>query len=216
MSQPQAETERCSRVSPRLNLYLSAILERGKSTDAVTVRNLSTTGALLESRHFSEGGAQAALVRGSLRAEGKLIWAEGPRRGIHFDRAIDLNDWLAGTGSRRQTSVDRKVAAAKTEIVETLAKVGDGAKFSVPHDKLVRHIAEELSFVARKLDLLGSHLVDEPVVIARHSDKLQQLDISSQILVKLSLLLLSEEPSALMAEDGMEDLRRRLTRRSLT
>ena len=65
------------------------------------------------------------------------------------------------------------------------------------------------------LENLGEELTDDPYVTARHGIKLQEVDVAMQILRHLGRLLVSPDPQAAIAEIGMAELRRRITRTKL-
>ena len=82
-------------------------------------------------------------------------------------------------------------------------------------DALPQRLAEELAYVGRLLESLGDDLCNEPLVVARHAEKLQNLDIASQILGHVAALLVTDQPAQAVKEIGMTSLRKRLLRVAL-
>jgi hypothetical protein len=199
----------------RTNLYLSATLLCEGARMAVTVRNLSTTGALVRARSpICEVGA-VTLVRGSLRAPGTLAWKDGLNGGINFDEPIDLGHWAPGAPREGQRDVDRMIAQSRGQVAPLLPRRRPDIAPDEARRNLIARIAEELAFASRRLETMGSKLAEDPAVIARHGAQLQDLDITMQVLGHLGRLLSSEDPCGVLGGLGMEDLRRRLERTSL-
>lgn len=199
----------------RTNLYLSATLQCERSRIAVTVRNLSTTGALVRARSaIAEAGA-VTLIRGSLRAPGTLAWKDGLNGGINFDEPIELGEWAPGAPREGQRDVDRMIAQSRGQAAPLLPRRRPDVAPADARDSLIARIAEELAFASRRLETIGSTLAEDPAVIARHGAQLQDLDITMQVLGHLGRLLSSDDSCGLLGALGMEDLRRRLERTSL-
>ena len=202
-SRPEASTR-----APRKNIFLTATLLVGGMGRPVRVRNLSASGALVESANLPETGNTAVLQRGSLRAECTLVWQSGGRGGLHFARPIDLADWIPGSSLDCPVEIDRDVAAAPP----ALARDADAP--AAIESGLLRRAADELAFVSRRLEALGSDLTDDIHVVMRHTTSLQEIDLSMQILGHLAMVLVAKRPADAVDAIGMTDLRRRLQRKS--
>lgn len=200
------------RATPRANLMLSAMLVSGEWSEPVRMRNLSCGGALVEGPSLPASGAKVELVRGRLRAMATVAWVEKGHCGLCFDAPIATEAWVPGGTARDQLVVDQMVAQLRA--AETPS---EAPKAVAPPDTkgLPDRLAEELAYVARLLDGLGDALAGEPIVLARHMTKLQDLDISAQILGHVATVLVSSEPAEAVKRIGMENLRRRLQRGSL-
>lgn len=203
------------RMAARKNLFLSAMLEDDGLRTLVTVRNMSSSGAQIETRDTLVAGTSPTLVRGNLRAPGRVAWVNGSRAGFQFESEVDLVAWVPGVVRCPQSSVDRMIVEARAAITDDRAACSLEFTQETSSEILRARISEELAFSARKLQALGSDLADEPAVVARHAAVLQELDITTQILGHLAGLLASEDPRALLQGIGMADLRRRLERVSL-
>jgi hypothetical protein len=201
------------RSAARTNLYLAATLVGAHSRLAVTVRNLSASGALVRSPVPLEEAAAVSLLRGSLSASGTLAWTEGLNGGIHFDSPIDLAEWAPGA-TPGQRDVDRMVAQSRGQQAPLRQQRAPDLPLDERRANLIGRIAEEIAFAARTLERLGGSLADDPAVISRHSAEVQDLDITAQALGHLERLLASGTPEECLATIGMDDLRRRLERAS--
>ena len=211
----ESGTEVRRRSAPRANTYLAAILVGGDTQIPVTVRNLSATGALVQSRANLAAVVDVTLARGSLRANGNLAWREGRLGGIKFVDPINLAVWVPGATYQGQMDVDRVVAESRG-IVSPIPTAAEQGASTGKNEDLSERIAQELAFVSRKLDALGDELSDDPMIVARHAIRLQDLDVATQVLGHLSRLLNSADPGALLETIGMDDLRRRLERTSVS
>lgn len=201
------------RKTHRSKALLTADFQTSGVIHKVTVRNLSSTGARIETSEPTSVGQAVELSRGRLKASGTVAWAKAGECGLHFDSPITIHHWLPrSAASSSQQRVDAVVARIRAG--ETLDEDGLSTRVEWESD-LAGRISEELNYVGRLLDGLGDALVDDPYVATRHSTKLQTLDIAIQILGHLGTLLNASDPRAALAGIGMDDLRRRLTRKSL-
>ena len=202
------------RGASRTNLYLAAVLKGGRSRTAVTVRNLSATGALVRARApIAEAGA-VTLLRGSLSVTGTMAWTDGLNGGVNFDEPIDLSVWAPGA-REGQRDVDRMVAQSRGQTAPLLPRPRPDVAPVDARSQLITCIAEELAFASRRLETVGARLADDPGVIMRHGATLQDIDITTQVLGHLGRLLLSDDPASMIATLGMGDLRRRLERTTI-
>ena len=86
---------------------------------------------------------------------------------------------------------------------------------SVGPARLNTRIAEELAYVKRLLDGVGDQLTEDPIMLQRHAQALQNFDAACQILGHLSVVLGSEDAAVAAESIPMEDLRTRLVRKAL-
>jgi hypothetical protein len=203
------------RQSHRSKLFLAARLHAGGGVRSVTVRNLSIGGALIDMAHPPPAGTAVELSRGDLRLPGTIVWVTPGQCGMHFDSPADLDLWLPAAGAA-QRRVDAAVARyrAGDRMPEPPAGESDAGGEHAKSD-LKGRVSEELSFVGRLLEAVGDDLADDPLVAARHAGKLQNLDISIQILGHLGRVIEAEDPEAAIGAIGMADLRRRLQRKRI-
>lgn len=78
-----------NRKSRRSQVLLTATLRHGSSTRAVTLRNLSAEGALVEGDDMPFEGAAVSFQRKDLMAHGRVVWVKGRFAGIAFDERLD-------------------------------------------------------------------------------------------------------------------------------
>lgn len=198
--------------APRKNLFLMASLAVAGASHPVRVRNLSATGALVESARLPAAGSDLVLRRGSVEAVGTLVWTADQRGGVRFAQPIRLADWIPGGAADHQLEIDPSAAPTRADIVDIAQAPPPADNVGSP---VTARIADELAFVARRLETLGADLADEPPIVVRHAAKLQELDIAVQILGHLSRVLVAPSPDAAVERIGMADLRRRLRRAAL-
>lgn len=203
------------RSMPRSHLFLSATIRFANISAAIRLRDLSATGARVEGTKLPAIGAAAHIIRGALDASGIIVWRDGKRCGLRFDAPLPLEEWMPPRASRDQLAVD--------DMVETL-RSGDSElppfrPPPLPKDAfraaLPQRLAEELAYVSRLLESLGDDLCAEPLVVMRHAEKLQNLDLSAQVLGHVAELLVSDQPEQAIDAIGMGSLRKRLQRVSL-
>ena len=201
------------RTAPRAKLLLSAQLRvSGARPTDVTIRNLSATGALLEAKHIPGKGAEIEICRGDLAAAGTVAWVKPGRCGIRFHEPIDLVAWLP----TRMLSAGQQ----RVDEIQIAIRAGTNPPPSEPDSvqrlqrAIAARVAEELAYVSRMLESLGEELATD-LMAARHAAKLQDLDIATQILGHLGNVLTAQDAAGAIKQIGMEELRRRLSRKEL-
>lgn len=196
------------RRAARTNLYLAATLVGENMRLAVTVRNLSATGALVRAPVALEKAGRVRLLRGSRSVAGRLAWFEGRNGGMRFDAPIDLADWTPGATGQRD--VDRMVALSRGQVAPLARPRASEVPVEERRAVIVARIAEEIADAERRLEGVGSQLADDPAIVARYAAQMQELDITAQLLGHLARLLDCDAPEERVAAIGMADLRRRL------
>ncbi len=144
------------RRTERTHLFLVATLSFGRASTPVRVRNLSATGALVESIDVPPSGTEIVLRRGALEAVGSVAWAEKGKAGLTFREPVAVSCWLPVKDSKQQSQRDQL-------ILQPAALVTDGAP-------CVATLVAELSAVQADLGQLGSQLARDAVLVARHAD----------------------------------------------
>lgn len=179
----------CQRREPRTNMFVIATLASAEATNTVKVRNMSSSGAMIEGPALPAIGTPCVLNRTGLELRGEIVWSFNGRAGIRFDGTAQVSQWLPN-GARTQSDVDRAVQDAK-------ASVGGGS-FGVaapaqpvpkpPPAPLISNAvdAAQAADIADRLEDLADDLAGDPNVIARHMHKLQALDLAIQTLRKLA------------------------------
>jgi hypothetical protein len=214
------------RVAPRTFLMLAATARCGGKILAVRIRNVSETGALIEGDDLPGAGEPIHLSRGESEIDGVIAWSVGIRRGVHFSEPVAVETWRSGKPVKPvpgQGRVDLIQAAVRAGTAPAQAAAPAAAPASAPAaaaedgwtGQIDARLGEELAFVQRLIEALGDELVGDHAIFHRHANALQNIDLASQILGHLSRVMLSPERPAAVRAIGMEDLRARLTRRSL-
>ncbi len=202
------------RSKPRTHLFLSATIRFGALSTAIRLRDLSATGARIEGNGLPPAGAAVLITRGALQAGGTIVWRDHKGCGVRFEHSLSLEQWMPAAAWRDQLAVDAMIEQAKSGSVDIAPEPQAGSRQSLV-DALPRRLAEELAYVGRLLESLGDDLCNEPLVVARHAEKLQNLDIASQILGHVAALLMTDQPEQAVKAIGMVSLRKRLERVAL-
>lgn len=212
--------QRDSRGAARTNVFLAATIESRGSNDAVRIRDISETGAMVEGRLLPGVGEELTLRRMHLQTSGRVVWRSSQRCGIKFEDAVVVKEWIGGSRSggpqiSGQSRVDDIKAAVRAGADGTARREVPEGEAEELLGKLDVRVAQELVYVARLLELVGNELADEPVVVQRHSAALQRFDVASQMLGHLATVLSSADRLSAVEAIGMEELRARLLRRRL-
>jgi len=205
----------------RKNLMLTASIESAGTKAPVRIRNLSETGAMLDGAALPGPGASLLLIRADIQVSASVVWCAGGRCGIRFDNiAASVDEWVTGkraavfAGQQGQARVDAIQNAVRSGApLPTEASASPGTAISVID--LERRVAEEIVYVQRLIDALGEELIEDPVMLQRHSQVLQNLDRASQILEHLGKVLGEDDRAAAAEAIPMQDLRERLLRKPL-
>lgn len=157
-------------------MFVMASVSADTASGAVKIRNLSPHGALIESSALPAAGESVELRRGSLFVAAQVAWRQGNKAGLRFDRPVEVTDWLPSAHSA-QKSVENAFQQVKAGLA------GPPVGLPVERDS---NDPDQLRRIARALDLLADALADDAAIVMRHPEKLQVLDIASQILRKLA------------------------------
>jgi hypothetical protein len=168
-----------ARVAVRVNLFMAATLHASGTEIPVKIRDLSATGAQIESAVLPDVGSAITLARGRLSVQGRVTWSVERRCGLQFTARISVQDWMANPVNRQQQRVDHVVASVKAGAVPLVAPVPRVAGAACG-------VAEDLMRVSQLLESLGDALANDPAIIAQHGTALQNLDIAMQTLTALA------------------------------
>jgi len=167
---------------------LAATLEFDGGQHPVSVRNLSTSGALLEGRCLPVGGEDVVLHRDTQSIRGRVVWTSGNRCGVHFSALVSVEGLIKRpkigvAAAAHQSRVDDIQRALRnkapvprfgeTESLVGLAAVGKRA-------------ADEIGYAQRLVETVGEALSNDNYILTRYATVLQQLDEAEQLLRKLS------------------------------
>lgn len=124
--------EEGKRRSKRSLVLLAAKLKTSRGEIDVRLRNLSQTGALLETAEIIPGvDSDVVFERGTTVVAGRVAWIKGSRFGLQFNEPIEESEVLVHVGpSRRQVehkpSVSfRRTALQNPKLSQTEQKIAD-------------------------------------------------------------------------------------------
>ena len=167
----------------RTNLFVMATLYCDAGSAPVKLRNLSSTGAMIEGGLIPATGTKVRLSRGSLNIVGKVVWSRSERAGLRLDSSILVSEWLpGGRAAAAQQRIDEIVQHAKTS--NTAGAESTSTLLASPAAEVVS--ASDLMRLSRALDALAEDLADDPAAVERHGSKLQTLDLVAQMFAKLA------------------------------
>lgn len=169
----------CARAEQRTNMFVMAALVTSGSRETVKVRNMSSSGALVEGPVLPLSGTPCLLHRGELSLEAHVVWVRPGRAGLRFRNTADVGQWLP-SGRRTQSEVDTAVQMAKAEYVPAAPTKTPAPLFSTELSR------DDVNHTAAAMEALADALADDPAVVARYMTKLQTLDIAAQTLRKLA------------------------------
>ena len=96
-SAPRGEDSNRRR-APRRRVLIAGLLETPSGAIDVKLRNVSGTGALLETRAPPAENTRVTFKRGNMVVHGLVVWSGGGACGIHFDRPIDETELMIPIG----------------------------------------------------------------------------------------------------------------------
>jgi len=95
----EAESD-CRRSSRRHRALLSATLVTTTGDQPVRLRDLSSTGALIEGEILPAAGTDVVVRRGGFEAFATVAWSKGKRAGIEFDEPLSEEEVWAQVNPR--------------------------------------------------------------------------------------------------------------------
>lgn len=197
-------------------MILSAVVQSPRGTAAATIRNLSSSGAMVEVSSQLSPGDEILLRRRSLEVRGGVAWCFDGRAGISFRDHIVVSKWAARqNGACTQAQVDQAVAIARATLGSARSGESSHGKRNLEQDVLNSRLAEEILLIARIIDQLGDELAEDFLVVVRHGQSLQQVDVAVQALGHIARIIIAEDPHAAISEIGMQALVARLCRKSI-
>ena len=206
--------------APRKNLLLSATIEAGSLKAPVRIRNLSESGAMIEGAALPDLGSTLILRRSEVEIGARVVWRTGGRCGIEFDGTASIEEWVGGVlqARRPEVGVQARIDAIQAAIrsgAPLPAEAAPARHMPLDPGSLNSRIAEELAYVKRLLDAVGNQLTDDPIMLQRHSQDLQNFDVACQILGHLSIVLNADDAATAAEAIPIQDLRSRLVRKAM-
>lgn len=182
-----------ARLAPRASLYLAAVLSCDGTHTSVKIRNISSSGALLEGAQIPEVGSSAKLTRGNLSAEGFVAWAP-----------IKVQQWRASTLNTEQARIDDIVRQLNAGIAPSSA--------ADPNEDFVRlqntELSDHLGVALALLEALSEVIAGDAEMVLRNGAELQKLDIAMQLIAAISLIMSGRSESVSDASARLSGLRR--------
>lgn len=159
-----------SRVSSRSNVYLMALLSAEGRSWPVRVRNISTGGALLEGSSLPGSNLQARLIRGSLSADGLIVWQQERFCGIRFNSDVEVGEWIQRAGPVGQQRIDEVIAEFRQ------GNPGDPrrAPRSSPSPR------ENLDDVAHELERIAERIAGLPGMSTELAEEVVRIEVAAQ------------------------------------
>jgi hypothetical protein len=190
-------------------MFIAATLCWEQHRNPVKLRNMSATGALVESAVVPPSGARVHLIRGSFSATGKVVWTSKNRCGVHMADRINVRDWLAPPANKEQQRVDQMVTLIKAgNIPLPASSLGERESSSAaPQSLTPDRLTSDLRLLARLIEETGDNLASEPQTLALHAGKLQNLDIALQMISAICSELMPDWEGQSRGIARMVDLR---------
>lgn len=91
----------------RSRVFLSAEVDAGAGRFGVHVRDISSTGALLESDAAPQPGAEIMLICGKTQVAGHVAWSEHDWFGVEFHTPLLMSKLIDPTGAKLKVSAPR-------------------------------------------------------------------------------------------------------------
>ncbi|HEX2804055.1 MAG TPA: PilZ domain-containing protein [Sphingomicrobium sp.] len=91
----------------RSRVFLTGQVDAGSGPIDVRIRDISTTGALLESDFAPKGGDTLELACGSTSLQARVAWADRGWFGVEFFTPLLVGDLVDAAGTKLQVSAPR-------------------------------------------------------------------------------------------------------------
>lgn len=95
------------RAPKRSRVFLSATVDSVAGPAEARIRDISSTGALVESAVQPEAGESVRLACGKTRLDGRVAWAERGWFGVEFETPLLMNRLVDQTGAKLAVSAPR-------------------------------------------------------------------------------------------------------------
>ncbi|WP_162814995.1 PilZ domain-containing protein [Erythrobacter aureus] len=168
-----------NRSQARTHLFVAATLTWPNGSYAARLRNVSPDGAMLETKAGPRVGEQVDITRGTLSANGVVVWRMGERVGVRFHNPVVVADWLPSSAAGQQL-VDETFRQLKGSSSSTEQRQTAPIEASATSN-------HQLVAIANRIDDLANALSNDAEVVRRYAGHLPILDVASQKLRKLGL-----------------------------
>ena len=189
-------------------MFLAAALGIGESTTQCRIRNVTGSGAMIESSSKVSVGTTVIITRGKLCVAGEVKWLRENLFGVKFSAQIGVQDWLDEPFSTHPLPTFRtRTSCSGTKITSC-----DNDDVDLDENTINGRLAEELFYVSRIVEEIGQVLVKDSFLRVRHSASLQQLDIGQQMLSEIAQLVSKEDKLGRISQVATGSMRGRLLR----
>jgi len=195
-----------ARGPPRSSMFLAAVLRAGPEQASVKIRNMSATGAMVESALRPPPGTEVHLIRGVLLARATIVWSSNNRCGLRFSSEVSVKDWLGAPTQAEQHRVDAIVALVKVGAIPPVA-ASSNAPAASDGPRSEAQLVDDLGAVVSLMQDLEDDLASSTETLARHGLKLQNLDIAMQMIRAIAQELSSANGNEPIDLARLEDLR---------
>lgn len=143
----------------RSNVFLTATLDSGTGPVLVRIRNISTSGVLVDGASLPSVGTKVRLSRGELSVTGELVWQGTRQGGINFAENIDVDRWVQKAGHPGQQRVDGIMAALRRSerVPDELQEVPTGSLMEI--SKALDQVCQRLAAMPNMSTDLGEALL---------------------------------------------------------
>jgi hypothetical protein len=91
----------------RSRVFLSALVDSGTGPVDARIRDISTSGALLESETLPESGKPVDIYCGDTAVHGRVAWADRGWFGVEFDSPLTVEHLIDPFGAKLAVSAPR-------------------------------------------------------------------------------------------------------------
>lgn len=198
-------------VQQRSRVMLAAtVIARDRSID-VRIRDLSRSGALVECDAALEVGSVVELLRNNNAVRAEIVWARAGRCGIKFENNVVIEEWV-GVPARpvRPPEPSRRPDPAPAGLLPTWL-VEDKSAGGLD-ERLSKRVGEELAYIGRLIETIGSDIGSNPAIAHRHSGSIQNCRLAKMLLSEIATVLLAEDRAKAAAGIRTPELKARLLR----
>lgn len=179
---PNGDVTPDGRVNQRTNLFLGAVLQGFGFSVPVNVRNMSSTGAMVEGAAVPPAGSAACLTRGPLMVPAEVVWSETGRCGLRFASLVSVREWLAAPANVEQKRVDEVVRLVKAGAIPL--PVGSEAAPAISSQQLGFDLRTACRLIEAYCEDMGT---EDPM-----PPSAQNLDIALQTIAAVADLIAAE------------------------
>lgn len=192
-------TEADARGATRASLYLAASLYCDGTASPVKIRNISSTGALVEGAAIPSIGSLVQLVRGNSIVHSLVAWSADGKCGLKFSGSVDVREWIAAPSNTEQQRVDEVVRLVKAGAVPLPVPQLDepGSPSNVPGRP--QDVSADLRRACELLGNLANAFAGDLDIVTRHGSALQNLDIAMQVITAVDAAVSGESDIVLDA-----------------